>query len=305
MKSRTENPSALAGFAARLGLAIFTALLIWFVAQSSELASGQVAAPTATAPTTPTTPTTPATPAPTTPATPKPAKTVRMGAFVKAPYGSRTMRMGMRGSDVQKLQKLLIALQMPVTTPDAAFGPTTKKAVLAFERSRKLPADGKVQRKEARRIRTTAKKKRVPASGSFLFPVPGPHTYGGPEAGFGAQRNGHSHQGHDIFAACGSPLIAAQSGTVKAIAFQGAGAGHYVVITGLNGEDYFYAHMTGPSAIGEGVSVGAGQQLSTVGATGNASGCHLHFEIWAAPGWYSGGAPYDPLPSLQTWDNYS
>jgi murein DD-endopeptidase MepM/ murein hydrolase activator NlpD len=37
-------------------------------------------------------------------------------------------------------------------------------------------------------------------------------------------------------------------------------------------------------------------------ASPGASACHLHFELWTAPGWYSGGQPIDPLPSLQAWD---
>ena len=44
-----------------------------------------------------------------------------------------------------------------------------------------------------------------------------------------------------------------------------------------------------------------GQQLAQVGATGDASGPHLHFEIWIG-GWYArGGEPIDPLPQLQRW----
>ena len=35
--------------------------------------------------------------------------------------------------------------------------------------------------------------------------------------------------------------------------------------------------------------------------TGNASTCHLHFEIWTAPGWYEGGSPRDPKPDLERW----
>ena len=229
------------------------------------------------------------------------AKRPRM---VKARYGSRVMRPGTAGTDVLKLQRLLTVLQLP-TPADAVYGPGTRKSVVAFERSRSIPVDGIVQRKQARRIRAVAKRKRTP-TGPYVFPVQGAHSYGGAEARFGAPRGDHVHQGQDVLAGCGTPLVAAQGGTVRANTFQAAGAGYYMVIKGsLTGEDYMYAHMTGPGAIGVGIGVAAGQQIGTVGATGDATGCHLHFEIWTVPGWYLGGAPYDPLPSLQTWDNYS
>jgi murein DD-endopeptidase MepM/ murein hydrolase activator NlpD len=229
---------------------------------------------------------------------------VKKPKMVRAPYASRVLRTGMAGTDVLKLQRHLVQLQLPAT-PDAVFGPVTRKAVVAFERSRKIPVDGVVQRKEAKRIQKVAKRKRVP-TGPYLFPVAGPHTYGGPDATFGAPRGGHTHEGQDVLANCGVPLVAAQGGTVRANAFQAAGAGFYTVIKGsLNGEDYMYAHMSGPGAFGVGVGVAAGQQIGVVGATGDATGCHLHFEIWTVPGWYTGGYPYDPLPQLQTWDNYS
>ncbi len=44
------------------------------------------------------------------------------------------------------------------------------------------------------------------------------------------------------------------------------------------------------------------QPIGFVGDTGDAVGCHPHFELWPAPGWQSGGAPIDPLPSLTAWD---
>lgn len=229
------------------------------------------------------------------------AKRPRM---VKARYASRVMRTGMAGTDVLKLQRHLVQLQLPAS-PDAVFGPATRKAVVGFERSRKIPVDGVVQRKEAKRIQAAAKRKRV-ASGPYIFPVAGPHTFGGPDAVFGAPRGDHTHQGQDVLAACTTPLVAAQGGTVRANTFQATGAGYYMVIKGsLNGEDYMYAHMSGPGAFAVGTGVAAGQQIGTVGATGDATGCHLHFEIWTVPGWYLGGYPYDPLPQLQAWDAYS
>jgi peptidoglycan hydrolase-like protein with peptidoglycan-binding domain len=138
------------------------------------------------------------------------------------------------------------------------------------------------------------------------FPVPGPHTYGGPDSRFGAPRSGHVHQGQDLPAACGERLYVFETGQVKVNAYQASGAGYYVVIHGLlTGTDAVYMHLSVASWAPAGTNVFAGQQIGKVGATGDAVGCHLHFERWSAPGWYVGGAPYDPLPELQYWDTYS
>jgi murein DD-endopeptidase MepM/ murein hydrolase activator NlpD len=138
------------------------------------------------------------------------------------------------------------------------------------------------------------------------FPVPGPHTFGGPDARFGAPRGGHTHQGQDIPAACGQREVVDETGLVRVNAYQASGAGYYVVLHGaLTGTDSVYMHLTAPSWAPVGATVYAGQQIGKVGATGDAVGCHLHFERWSAPGWYVGGAPYDPLPELLYWDSYS
>jgi len=137
------------------------------------------------------------------------------------------------------------------------------------------------------------------------FPVRGAHTYGEGEAAFGAGRDGHTHEGHDVFARCGTPMVAARGGVVKLNRFERA-AGNYIVIDGEGTDiDYVYMHLRDPSPVPKGTRVLTGQAIGHVGDTGVARGCHLHFELWSGPGWYTGGAPLDPLPALKAWDAYS
>jgi murein DD-endopeptidase MepM/ murein hydrolase activator NlpD len=138
-----------------------------------------------------------------------------------------------------------------------------------------------------------------------VFPVRGRHDFGGEGAVFGAGRSGHSHQGHDVFAACGTRMVAARGGRVKFKQYHAA-AGNYLVIDGAGTDvDYAYMHLAEPSPFEPGDRVYTGQTIGAVGETGNARGCHLHFELWGAPGWYDGGSPFDPLPSLLAWDGWS
>jgi murein DD-endopeptidase MepM/ murein hydrolase activator NlpD len=139
----------------------------------------------------------------------------------------------------------------------------------------------------------------------FVFPVRGTHNYGQAAARFGAGRSGHTHQGQDVMAACGTKLVAARGGIVKFSGYHSA-AGNYVVIDAdRDGVDNAYMHLAQPSPLSEGDRVYTNQPIGVVGDTGDASGCHLHFEMWSEPGWYDGGAPFDPLPYLQAWDAYS
>ena len=132
-----------------------------------------------------------------------------------------------------------------------------------------------------------------------VFPIAGPHTYG---QGFGVQRSGHTHEGQDVMADCGLPLLATQAGTVKFAGSQ-ALAGNYVVLSAADGSaDYVYMHLRDPALVKKGDPVVTGQPIGFVGRTGDATACHLHFEMWPAPGWYTGGHAVDPLPSLKAWD---
>ena len=148
----------------------------------------------------------------------------------------------------------------------------------------------------------------APAGFLFLpnmFPIAGAHTYGEGEGRFGARRDGHTHEGQDVFADCGTPLVAARGGVVRWKGTQ-ALAGNYLVIDGAKtGVDYAYMHLRDPALVEKGDRVLTGQPIGFVGDTGDADACHLHFEMWSAPGWYRGGRPFDPLPSLKSWDRTS
>lgn len=138
------------------------------------------------------------------------------------------------------------------------------------------------------------------------FPLVGAFDFGGPDARFGAGRPGHVHQGQDMTAASGTPVVAPRGGVVKTVAFQPGGAGNYVVLK-AEGENRSYAFMhllDGSTRVREGQRVATGDRLADVGSTGSSSGPHLHFEIWEGP-WYDGGRPIDPLPDLRRWDAWS
>jgi hypothetical protein len=139
------------------------------------------------------------------------------------------------------------------------------------------------------------------APGAGVFPVAGPHTYGD---GIGAARNGHTHQGQDIIAAEGVPVVAPLAGTVLYVDNQPTAAGWYVVLHTVDGRDMFFAHcQEGSISVTPNAVVAAGTPLCRVGHTGDATGPHLHFEIWVG-GWRVNAASrfIDPLPDLQAWD---
>ena len=141
---------------------------------------------------------------------------------------------------------------------------------------------------------------------SFLhhrFPVAGAFSWGNEGSRFGAGRSGHRHQGQDLAAAEGTPVVAPRGGTVKTVAYQASGAGHYVVLSAPSeGRDYVFMHLrTGSITVTRGQAVRTGQRIGQVGNTGRSFGAHLHFEIWTGGGWYTGGKPVDPWPYLKAW----
>jgi biotin carboxyl carrier protein len=136
------------------------------------------------------------------------------------------------------------------------------------------------------------------------FPVVGPHTFGGADGRFGAGRSGHEHEGQDVIAAEGLPVVAPLAGTIIARDYQASAAGFYLAMDAADGRSFFFAHCQKDTfAVTVGQLVAAGQQLCRVGQTGDATGPHLHFEIWIG-GWRRDKAstPIDPLAQLLAWD---
>jgi murein DD-endopeptidase MepM/ murein hydrolase activator NlpD len=136
------------------------------------------------------------------------------------------------------------------------------------------------------------------------FPVRARHTYGD---GYGAPRAGHIHQGQDVMAQCGKPVVAARGGRIQYRANQAGGAGYYLVVDGRSsGQDYVYMHLQRRGRPKSGARVHTGEQIGWVGHTGDATACHLHFELWSRPGWYEGGhAMRSVTKHLKAWDRWS
>ena len=136
-----------------------------------------------------------------------------------------------------------------------------------------------------------------------VFPVDGPHSTRGEIGEFGAPRSGgRIHEGFDVNADCGTPLVAARGGTVKKAGYDDELYGSYLLIDGFEtGQDFFYSHLVAPAEAGKGERVRTGEPVGRVGQTGNArtTPCHLHFEI------REGGRPIDPEPALRRWDGWS
>jgi murein DD-endopeptidase MepM/ murein hydrolase activator NlpD len=161
---------------------------------------------------------------------------------------------------------------------------------------------------EARRANVSAQiNLAVLAAGSdivihgFVFPVGAPHSFGD---SFGAPRMmgteyAHAHQGTDIMAPMGTPVLACERGIVTKIGTDVLG-GNKLWLKGESGTYYYYAHL---SAFAEGLANGqlveAGRVIGYVGDTGNARGGapHLHFEIHP-----DGGAAVNPYPLLTVVD---
>ena len=132
----------------------------------------------------------------------------------------------------------------------------------------------------------------------------GPATYGGgrmrwPVVGGNNYISQYFHAGHgaiDIAADYGTPVVAAASGRVIFAGWKSNGGGYQVWISHGSGLYTTYNHMSSLS-VGTGQTVDRGQRVGRIGMTGNATGPHLHFEVWIGFPW-EGGYQVNPLRYL-------
>ncbi|MEM7326070.1 MAG: M23 family metallopeptidase [Actinomycetota bacterium] len=106
----------------------------------------------------------------------------------------------------------------------------------------------------------------------------------------------HWHQGIDVFAPRGTPLVASERGVIERLGVGRLG-GLKFWLRGESGSDWYYAHLDSfAPGLENGLVVEAGQLLGYVGNTGNAIGTPPHLHMQLHPG---GGDPVNPYPLLQ------
>lgn len=268
-----------------------------FFATASDLGTTAAAVPSAT----------PANPAEQASAKAAPAKklTLKPGA---GPLWERlpVLEPGAEGNAVAFLQ---FKLQ---TKKTGWYGPMTLEAVKAYQVSRNLPAKGYVGALTWRAILTKAKPiatattssagstrgtgssrgvVRAPVTAGKVCPSPGA-AFG---SGWGAQRGSRLHQGVDLVARRGAPIVAVESGYIMRAGTQSNGAIR-IVQQGASGAKYFYGHMDSIT-VGSGSRVSRGQIIGYMGDTGSPGAVHLHFEHWPSG---RESAAVDPFPLLRS-----
>jgi peptidoglycan LD-endopeptidase LytH len=161
------------------------------------------------------------------------------------------------------------------------------KAARIADDSRRRQLEATARGEPLRRVVTAGR------FGRFSLPVAG-------AAGFAdtwgdARSGGRRHQGTDVMAPCGAPVVAVTDGVISRLMSGGAG-GTMAYLRATNGDVFFYAHLQSyASGTGQGRRVSTGDLIAYNGRSGNARGgpCHVHFE------WHPGGGrPVNPYPLL-------
>jgi peptidoglycan hydrolase-like protein with peptidoglycan-binding domain len=207
----------------------------------------------------------------------------RLGRLGRPPLGTREIRAGDVGWDVAALQFRLAWRGFPSGTFDGVFGGHLKAALEGFQRWARLPVDGIAGPATLSSLRRHP----IPASPVRLLRPLGA-AIGDP---FGPRGAGF-HTGVDFLATRGTAVRAAGAGRVGFAGYSAGGYGNLVVLRHAGGVSSWYAHLS-RIAVRRGETVPARALVGRVGASGNATGPHLHFEIRVR------GAAVNPLTAFR------
>ena len=227
------------------------------------------------------------------------------------------LQQGERGDDVRALQASLNQLGFrdaqgnALETDSGIYGQRTLEAVRGFQQANGLDASGRAdaatrdavlaQQALPEAARTAPAQPAAHGAGGTAWPTPGNDRInaadqpGEGRGEFGTRRSGgRTHGGIDLQGDVGDPIVAFAGGRVTVAPNNGA-AGNTVRIQHDDGSMTKYFHLEGFS-VRNGERVEAGQQIGTMGRTGNTPArgdTHLHFELWRD------GRKVDPLPELR------
>jgi peptidoglycan hydrolase-like protein with peptidoglycan-binding domain len=213
-----------------------------------------------------------------------------LGRLARPRLGARVITAGAQGWDVAALQFLLWRRGYSPGGIDRVFGPATRSALELYQQSAGLVVDGLAGPATIASLRSGTRSRSVPVATApvrFYRPVPGPIG-----DGFGAPREGgRRHAGIDFPVPYGTLVAAGGVGTTIFAGYNQEGYGNLVVIQHRLGYTSWYAHLSQVTSwVGERVS--GGTRIGYVGATGHATGPHLHFEVRYR------NIPIDPAPLL-------
>ncbi len=204
-----------------------------------------------------------------------------LGAYARPTVGSRILTRGMSGWDVAALQFLLAWHGFPSGYFDGVLGPQTQAALIRFQRWARLLPDAIAGPAVLAALRSPPLRSPIALAWPLQLPI-------GDRFG---PRGSRFHAAIDFPAPPGVRVRAAAGGRVVYAGWRAGGWGREVTVAHGLGVRSLYAHLSSVSVrVGERVKSGA--TVGLVGATGDASGPHLHFEVRLR------GAVIDPLSTL-------
>jgi murein DD-endopeptidase MepM/ murein hydrolase activator NlpD len=204
-----------------------------------------------------------------------------LGRFGRPALGTRMLGGRVVGWDVAQLQFMLAWHGFPSGPLDGRYGPRTAGAVRRFQIWAGRAPDGTVGPATIAALKTAPPTS--PIALTSPVSIPATDVFG--------PRGNRFHTGIDFPAPSGTPVAAAGAGIITYAGHLKGGWGLVVTIAHGSGVRTMYAHLSRVDVkVGDSVPVGA--RVGLVGATGQATGPHLHFEVRLR------GAAIDPLTAL-------